>query len=136
MKYLLDTNICVLLIRRKSPRVLARLAAVPVADVGVSAITVAELRYGAERSGQPARNHGAVNAFLLPLTIIRFDQAAADHYGRIRADLAMRGLLVGPLDTLIASQAASRSLTMVTNNVREFRRIPGLAVEDWTRRSP
>ncbi|MEX0704943.1 MAG: type II toxin-antitoxin system VapC family toxin [Planctomycetales bacterium] len=132
MKYLLDTNVCVELIRRRSPQTLARLMSQPVVDVGVSTITVAELRYGAERSARPAQNQQALDQFLLPLDTLPFDEAAADAYGHIRADLESQGLPIGSLDTLIAAQASAHRLILVTNNVREFARVPGLMVEDWT----
>jgi len=133
MIYLLDTNICVLLIRQRSPAVLARLLRHTITDAGVSAITVAELHYGVKKSSQPARNQQALDQFLIPLTILPFDDGAAAAYGQIRADLEAQGLPIGGLDTLIAAQALSHGLTLVTNNVREFGRVAGLAIEDWTK---
>jgi tRNA(fMet)-specific endonuclease VapC len=132
MKYLLDTNICVELIRRKSPQVLARLTSHSIADIGISAITVAELQYGVQKSSQPAQNQQALDHFLLPLTIIPFDENDAVVYGQIRANLEAQGLPIGALDTFIAAQAVQYNLILVTNNVRELARIPGLAIEDWT----
>jgi tRNA(fMet)-specific endonuclease VapC len=132
MKYLLDTNICVELIRQKSPQVLARLTSHSIADIGISAITVAELQYGVQKSSQPAQNQQALDYFLLPLTIIPFDENDAMAYGQIRANLEAQGVPIGALDTFIAAQAVQYNLILVTNNVREFARIPGLAIEDWT----
>jgi tRNA(fMet)-specific endonuclease VapC len=133
MKYLLDTNICVLLIRQKSPQVLAKLTSYAITDVSISTITVAELQYGVQKSTKPTQNQQALNQFLIPLTILPFDDGAAIHYGRIRAYLEVQGLPIGALDTLIAAQAIHYNLILVTNNVREFSRVHGLNIEDWTR---
>ena len=105
-----------------------------VGDVGVSSVTVAELRYGAERSSRPAQNHEALDAFLLPLEVLGFGpEGAAAAYGRVRAALERAGTPIGPLDTLIAAHALSLGVALVTNNVREFSRVSGLKIEDWTR---
>ena len=133
MNYLLDTNICVLLIRQKSPPVLAHLLSHAITDIGISTITVAELQYGVQKSSQPGQNQQALDHFLLPLTILPFDDGAAVAYGRIRSDLESQGLPIGALDTLIAAQAVSHNLALVTNNVREFARVSGLRIEDWTK---
>ena len=132
MKYLLDTNICVFVIRKKSKHALQRLRQHPAGVVGISTITLAELRYGADKSQDPPKNHAALNAFLAPLEVVEFNAQAAGQYGSIRADLEKRGLPIGPLDTLIAAHAQSLGLTLVTNNLSEFNRVSGLAVEDWT----
>ena len=133
MNYLLDTNICVLLIRQKSPQVLAKLTSHSITDIGLSALTVAELQYGVHKSSQPDQNQQALDQFLLPLTSIPFDDQDAIAYGRIRSTLEAQGLPIGAIDTLIAAQAVRYNLTLVTNNVREFARIPNLAIEDWTK---
>jgi tRNA(fMet)-specific endonuclease VapC len=133
MNYLLDTNICVLLIRQKSPHVLAKLTSHPITVIGISAITVAELQYGVQKSSRPSQNQHALDQFLLPLTIIPFDEQDAVAYGQIRAQLEAQGLPIGALDTLIAAHAIQYNLTLVTNNVREFVRVPGLIVEDWSK---
>ena len=133
MNYLLDTNICVLLIRQKSPHVLAKLTGHLITDIAISAITVAELQYGVDKSSQPTRNQQALDQFLLPLTIIPFDEQDAITYGQIRANLETNGIPIGALDTLLAAQAVRYNLILVTNNVREFARVPGLVVEDWTK---
>ena len=133
MNYLLDTNICVLLIRQKSPQVLTKLTSHPITDITISAITVAELQYGVQKSSRPAQNQQALDQFLLPLSIIPFDENDAVSYGQIRTNLEVQGLPIGALDTLIATQAVQYSLILVTNNVREFARIPGLVIEDWTK---
>lgn len=131
MKYLLDTNICIYMIRQKAPAVLGRFESVQPGDVAVSAITVAELQYGAARSRYPEQNRAALSQFLLPLMALDFDQAAADVYGRLRANLEERGQPIGALDQLIAAQAIAHNLTLVTNNLREFERIPDLRLENW-----
>lgn len=132
MKYLLDTNICIFLINKKSLRVLDHIRAQDVGDVGVSSVTAAELEYGVAKTGS-TRNKAALAAFLLPLDVAPFDADAARAYGEVRAGLEKAGTPIGPLDMLIAAHALSLGCVLVTNNVREFRRVSGLDVEDWTR---
>jgi tRNA(fMet)-specific endonuclease VapC len=105
VKFLLDTNICVFVIRQKSTAVLNRCRQFPTGDLGVSTVTLAELRYGADKSHDPAKNHAALNGFLAPLEVAEFDASAAEHYGTIRTDPEQRGLPIGPLDVLIAAHA-------------------------------
>lgn len=100
-------------------------------EIGISTITLAELRYGADKSSNPAKNHLALNSFLAAIEIADFDAAAADRYGDVRADLERRGTPIGPLDTMIAAHALSLAVPLVTNNVNKFRRVAGLVVEDW-----
>lgn len=133
MKYLLDSSICVFLIRHSPGPLARRIARRPTRDFGVSQITVAELQFGVERSSQPAGNQEALDEFLLPLTILDFDSAAAIAYGKVRRDLEKAGTPIGALDTLIAAHALSRNLTLLTHNLKEFKRVPGLKVEDWTK---
>ena len=133
MKYLLDTNICSFVIRQKPAIVLGRFQQESPNDVAVSTITVAELRYGADKSAVPTRNHAAISSFLAPLVVVDFDSAATIEYGRIRSLLERQGNSIGPLDTLIAAHARSLSLTVVTANISEFSRVPGLLCEDWTK---
>lgn len=133
IRYLLDTNICIFLIRNKSQMVLQRFRQHPLGEIGISAVTLAELRYGADKSQDPTANHAALDAFLVPLSILDFNAEAANHYGKIRTDLEGRGLPIGPLDTMIAAHARSLGVTLVTNNVSEFSRVPGLTIEDWTK---
>jgi tRNA(fMet)-specific endonuclease VapC len=132
MRYLLDTHICTALIRQKPPALLDRIAQHTVADIGISSITVAELQYGVFRSQHRSQNQQALAQFLLPLNILDFDYEAAVAYGQLRATLEARGEPIGSLDMLIAAQAVSRGLIVVTNNIREFARVPGLSVEDWS----
>ena len=103
-----------------------------VGEVGVSSVTAAKLSYGAEKSSRPEQNREALSRFLLPLEVLAFGDEAAAAYGRVRAALEKSGTPIGPLDTLIAAHAVSLGVTLVTNNVREFSRVPGLEVEDWT----
>ena len=133
MRYLLDTNICIQIIRRKPSELLSRLTALPMGDVGLSTITAAELHVGVQKSRDPARNAEALTMFLLPLEIAAFDYAAAEAYGRIRAALESSGTPIGPLETLIAGHAVSLNTTLVTDNVAEFSRVPGLQIENWLR---
>lgn len=130
MKYLLDTDTCIYLINERPRSVIARFRRHAVGDIGVSTVTVSELAWGVAKTGS-ARNRAALEAFLLPLEIAPYDLAAALRYGEVRADLARRGRPIGPLDTMIASHALSLGAALVTNNEREFGRVPGLRVENW-----
>ena len=130
MKYLLDTDTCIYLINERPRSVIARFRRHAVGDIGVSTVTVSELAWGVAKTGS-ARNRAALAAFLLPLAIAPYDLAAALRYGEVRADLARRGRPIGPLDTMIASHALSLGAALVTNNEREFGRVPGLRVENW-----
>lgn len=129
---LLDTNTCIYLIRQRSPKALERFERLEVGEVGVSVITVSELRCGAKKSARPEQNQEALEKFLLPLELVTFGLEATVSYGRIRAILEKQGTPIGPLDTLIAAHALSLGTTLVTNNTREFERVPGLRTEDWT----
>jgi tRNA(fMet)-specific endonuclease VapC len=132
MRYLLDTNICIYIIKKSPSRVLGKLTSVQVGDAAISSITLSELEYGVAKSSKPQQNREALSAFLTPFEILSYDQSAAAHYGAIRSYLEKKGILIGPMDLLIAAHALSLSLTMVTNNVREFRRVPGLLLENWS----
>lgn len=131
MKFLLDTNICIYIIKQKPREVLQKFNTYRVGDIGVSSITVAELEFGVQKSQFPARNQQALTQFLLPLKIVDFDRAAAIVYGDIRAKLEKRGKPIGSLDTLIAAHAVSLDVTLITNNVKEFNRISNLQLENW-----
>lgn len=131
MIYLLDTDICIYIIKRKPANVFARFNELALGAVGISTITLAELEYGAAKSSQPERNKYALAHFLLPLEIVVFDDRAANEYGGIRSALEREGKPIGPLDTLIAAHAKSLGLTLVTNNEREFRRVKDLNLENW-----
>jgi tRNA(fMet)-specific endonuclease VapC len=131
VKYLLDTNICIYIIHRKLPAMTRRVQAFQPGQLGISSITVAELEYGIHQSSQPERNRIALASFLLPFEIIDFDQAAAAEYGEIRAWQTAHGKIVGALDLLIAAQARSRGLVLVTNNEKEFSLIAKLQIVNW-----
>jgi tRNA(fMet)-specific endonuclease VapC len=131
MIYLLDTNICIYLIKQKPPEILKKFTQYTPDDLAISAITVAELQFGVQKSRYPAQNQAALEQFLLPLNILDFDYAAAIVYGRIRALLERQGLPIGAMDLLIAAQALSTNLSIITNNTREFVRVPGLQVLNW-----
>lgn len=132
MNYLLDTNICIYVIKRKPPEVFHRFRTCQVGDIGISTITVAELIHGTQKSQYPEKNQAALDQFLLPLEIVDFDITAAQVYGFIRAQLEKQGTPIGPLDFLIAAQALSLGVSLITNNEREFLRVPELTVENWT----
>lgn len=131
MKVLLDTNICIYLIKNKPIGVRKFLDAYQPGDIGVSSITVAELRYGVDKSQAKAKNAAALDAFLLPLEVVAFDEGAAIVYGEIRAYLEKKGIPIGPLDMLIAAQALNLDLTLATNNLGEFKRVPKLQCVNW-----
>ena len=131
MKYLLDTNICIYLIKRKPKKVFDKFQTLIPSDVGVSSITVAELQYGVDKSQRQQQNQAALSQFLIPLEIVPFDEKAASPYGKIRAELERQGIVIGAMDLLIASQAIALEVTLVTNNVKEFSRIQGLKLENW-----
>jgi len=133
IEYLLDTNICIYIIKRKPIKVFEKFKSLAFGSIGISSITLAELQYGIMKSSIPERNREALEIFLTPLEIVDFDYNATIEYGKIRADLERKGTPIGPLDTLIASHALSLDLTLITNNEKEFSRIPGLKIENWTK---
>jgi len=131
LKYLLDTNICIYSLNRRPPEVIERLRVEGQEAVAISVITMLELRQGAAKSQNPEKTHGKLDLFLGPLKILPFDENAALEGARIRAHLELQGNRIGDLDSLIAAHALSRKLIMVTNNLREFSRVPGLRTENW-----
>lgn len=131
MRLLLDTNICIYLIKKKPRSVLQKFNACSAGEIGVSSITVAELQFGVRKSQYPSQNERALEQFLVPLVVVDFDYKAAIVYGKIRALLESQGKPIGPLDMLIAAHALSLNLTLVTHNTREFSRVPDLSVTDW-----
>ena len=131
MKVMLDTNICIAIIKRKPPQVLRRFAAYQVGDIGISWVTLAELEFGVAKSRYQEQNQAALDDFVLPLEIAAFDREAARVYGRVRAALEKKGTPIGPLDVMIGAHALVLGATLVTNNTREFSRIKGLTVVDW-----
>lgn len=132
MRYLLDTNICIYLIKKQPEMVLHRLKKVIASGVGISSITLSELEYGVQKSSRIEENALNLLHFLTLFEIVAYDDAAAREYGIIRAVLEKKGQLIGGIDLLIGAHARSRGAILVTNNEREFKRIPGLSVENWT----
>ena len=132
MRYLLDTNICIFIINQRPQSVRDRLRHVSIGDMAVSSITASELHYGVEKSRKREQNARALRKFLLPLMILPYDEEAARHYGSVRAQLEREGKVIGAMDTMIAAHALALGLKIITNNTREFQRIPGLEVEDWS----
>jgi tRNA(fMet)-specific endonuclease VapC len=133
MEYLLDTNICIYIIKKRPISVFEKFKSLSIGSIGISSITLAELQYGIMKSSYPEKNQEALDKFITPLEIIDFDYNATIEYGKIRADLERKGTSIGPLDTLIAAHAKSLDLILVTNNEKEFERILGLKVENWTK---
>ncbi len=130
MRYLLDTDICIYAINERPPKVLQALRDHHSAGLGVSAITASELHFGVARSGSP-RNAEALRRFLAALDVVAFDEAAAQMAAEVRAGLASQGTPIGPYDSLIAGHAQALGVTLVTNNTREFGRVPGLKLANW-----
>lgn len=131
MKVMLDTNICIYLIKQQPPSIIEHFLSHPVGDIGISGITVAELAYGVSKSRHSSKNRHALEQFLAPLQVAGFDQAAAWSYGRLRGQLEAKGTPIGSMDMLIAAHALSLRVRLVSNNVREFQRVPGLRLENW-----
>ena len=131
LRYLLDTNIAIFVLRNRSAQLQARFVEAR-GELAISSVSVAELAYGAEKSERPTENRRAVEEFLALLDVLDFDSAAASHSGQIRASLAAAGTPIGGYDVLIAGHARSRGLVVVTNNTCEFERVSGLLIEDWS----
>jgi tRNA(fMet)-specific endonuclease VapC len=131
MRFLLDTNTCIYIIKRKPSWVVERFSSLAVESIGVSSVTVSELWYGVCKSRKVEQNREALTEFLLPLAVAPYDERAAFDYGAIRASLERSGKTIGPLDLMIAAHARSLAVTLVTNNVDEFGRVEGLSIENW-----
>lgn len=132
MKYMLDTNTCIYLIKQKPPKVLKHFKSHTVGDIGISSITLAELRYGVSKSQHVEKNQQALDEFILPLEIADFDEKAAGEYGTIRADLEKAGKPIGSMDMLIGAHALALGATLVTNNTKEFKQVKNLKIVDWS----
>jgi tRNA(fMet)-specific endonuclease VapC len=132
MKLLLDTNICIYIIKQQPAAALQRFLEFEVGDIGISSITLSELRYGVAKSSHREKNAKALDEFIIPLEVVSFDEQAAYVYGNIRASLEKAGTPIGSMDMLIAAHAVSLGIPLVTNNIREFTRISDLTVLDWT----
>jgi tRNA(fMet)-specific endonuclease VapC len=129
--YMLDTSICIYIKKNNPPQVLAKLQSLSIEQVCMSSVTYAELFYGAVKSQQSAKNIELISALKSAIPILTFDEAAAEQYGKIRADLEKRGLIIGSNDLLIAAHALSLNHILVSNNLREFNRVSGLSTENW-----
>jgi len=131
MKLMLDTNICIYIIKQQPVAVLQRFIEYQIGDIGISSITLSELRYGVAKSTHQEKNAKALDEFIIPLEVVSFDEEAAHVYGEIRATLEKAGTTIGAMDMLIAAHAVSLGIPLVTNNTREFARISSLNVIDW-----
>ena len=127
---LLDTNTCIYIINNRPPNVLERFRKYKAGEVGISSIAASELAYGVAKSGS-VKNRKALDMFLAPLQILPFDSQCLWFYADLRASLEKQGLSIGPMDTLIAAQALSIDGTLVTNNIKEFMRVPQLKLDNW-----
>ena len=133
MKYLIDTNICIYIMNKRPLKVIKKFKQYELGEIGISTISVSELRYGVAKSMHRKKNEVRLEEFLTPLEILSYDQKAAKVYGNIRFQLEQHGQLIGSLDMLIAAQAMSQNLVLITNNDKEFERIKKLKVENWTK---
>ena len=131
MRWMLDTNTCIAIIKRQPEGVFKKLRGKTIGQVGLSCIALGALTYGAEVSTRPEQNLLALQEFLLPLEIASYDDACAFRYGELRAQLKRKGRPMGSLDTLIAAHALTLDVVVVTNNMREFSHAPGLRLENW-----
>ncbi len=130
LRYMLDTNLCIRVLRDRPAGLRERFNA-EAAGLCISSVTLAELLHGAEKAARPVEMRQQVEGFAARLTVLPFDDAAAVHYGDIRADLERRGQVIGPYDLMIAGHARSKGLVVVTGNLGEFIRVAGLRAEDW-----
>ena len=132
MRYMLDTNICIYIIKNKPKKVIIELKRHKPSEICVSAITYAELTHGVEKSMAVEKNRLALALLFSNIEVLDFDIKAAIHYGKIRAYLEKQGTPIGPLDMMIAAHAMSLGYTVVTNNIKEFQRVPDLKLKNWT----
>jgi tRNA(fMet)-specific endonuclease VapC len=131
MKYLLDTNVCIVYLKGRNLNLKLRLDAVPIEEIAVCSVVKAELCYGAMKSANSERNFSLQQAFLNQFVSLPFDDLAATMFGTVRAQLEVRGTPIGAYDLQIAAIAISNNLTLITHNTREFERVDGLQIEDW-----
>ena len=131
MRYMLDTNICIYIIKNKPKKVIMELKRHKPSEICVSAITYAELTYGVEKSMAVEKNRLALALLFSNIEVLDFDTKAAIHYGKIRTYLEKQGTPIRPLDMMIAAHAMSLGYTVVTNNIKEFERVPDLKLENW-----
>ena len=129
--YLLDTNICIYLIKKKYPNLIEKVLEKDTFNIAISAVTVAELEYGIAKSFYPKKNRDTLLEFLAPFEIIPFSEKDCENFGFLRVHLNKKGTPIGPYDLQIAAQCISRDLCIVTNNVKEFERVPEIKIENW-----
>lgn len=130
--YLLDSNIVIYTLKNRITDIRHKIERAGIDNVAVSALTIAELEYGAAKSNNPDAARAKLYEFLMPFEIMNFDTRAAECYGRIRADLEKTGTPIGPIDTMIAAIAVSNHCIVITNNTKEFQRVRNLELEDWS----
>lgn len=130
--YLLDTNICIFAIKQKPKKVFASIKMKAGEGIYISSLTLAELEFGVQNSERIEKNQVALLKFISFFNILNFDDSDAINYGRIKAKLRKEGKIIGPIDMLLAAQALSRGMILITNNLKEFRRVEGLKIEDWS----
>ena len=133
MKYMLDTNTCIYIIKRKPQGVLDRFKRMKISQIGISSITLSELFYGVSKSSKPEQNQIALIQFIAPLEIVAYSHETSQYYGDLRAQLEKQGTPIGSLDILIAAHALSIDCILVTNNEKEFMRVPNLKIENWVK---
>ena len=128
---MLDTNTCIYIIKRKPSKVIERFKKTDISQIGISSITLSELLYGASKSSKPEQNQIALSQFVAPLEILPYDDGASQYYGDLRAGLEKQGTPIGSLDMLIAAHAISLNSVLITNNEKEFSRVPNLKIDNW-----
>ena len=133
MKYMLDINTCIYIIKRKPMDVIDRFGQMRISQVHISSITLSELAYGVIKSSKPEQNQLALAQFVAPMEILPYSDEAAQHYGELRAYLEKQCTPIGSLDMLISAHALSAGCVLVTNNVREFKRVPNLKIDNWVK---
>jgi tRNA(fMet)-specific endonuclease VapC len=130
---MLDTNICIYIIKKKPTDIIERLRQTRISQVGISSITLSELEYGVAKSSKPDQNQFALAQFLAPLEILPYGDEPAQQYGGLRAFLEKKGAPTGSFDMLIAAHALSIGCILITNNEKEFIRVPGLKIDNWVK---
>jgi len=132
-KYMIDTNTCIYIIKQKPLDVINRFRKIRISQIGISSITLSELEYGVMKSSRPEQNHLALAQFVAPLEIMPYGDDTAEYYGKLRVYLEKQGIPIGSLDMLIAAHALSVGCILVTNNVKEFKRVPKLKMDNWVK---
>jgi tRNA(fMet)-specific endonuclease VapC len=133
VKYLLDSNTCIAILKHQPPHIRRKLSSIPVGQAGISSIVLAELRYGVEQSSQKQKNEEALDDFLEFCMVLDWPDTATSHYARIRSELKKAGTPIGAMDLLIASHTLALDAILVTDNVAEFQRVADLKIENWLR---